>query len=89
MNAVEAQEEKERLEALAEEQIQAKVQLIISCIEDHPMCLKNEWVPFGHFLKISKIDLQNRSYKVEEYLVARDTDESKVLLEILNWLDER
>ena len=84
LKAIEAQEEHERLEALAEEQVQATAQFVMNCIEDHPMHLKNEWVPLGNFLKISKIDLQNRSYKVEEYLVARDTDESKVLLEVLN-----
>ena len=89
VKAIRAQEENERLEALAQEQVQEKVQTIKSLIDEHPMHLKNEWIPLGNFLKISKIDLQNRSYKVQEFMVARDTDESKVLLEILNWLDEK
>ena len=59
LKAIKAQEEHERLEALAEEQVQEKVQLIKSLIDEHPMHLKNEWIPLGNFLKISKIDLQN------------------------------
>ena len=88
LKAIKEKEDREHLKAINEELIQEKVQLIIATIEDHPMYLDNEWVPLGNFLKISKMDLANRSSKASEFLVAGQTDESEVIFEIMEWLDE-
>ena len=88
LKAIKEQEEREHMEAINEERIQEKVQLIIATIEDHPMYLDNQWVPLGNFLKISKMDLANRSSTTWEFLVAGQTDESEVIFEIMEWLEE-
>ena len=88
LKAIKEKEDRENLKAISEEHVQEKVQLIIATIEDHPKYLDNEWIPLGNFLKISKVDLANRSSKASEFLVAGQTDESEVIFEIKEWLDE-
>ena len=52
------------------------------------MFLWSEWIPFGYFLKIFKVDPE--CYGVDnfsEYLVSRECDEAEVISEALAWLD--
>ena len=84
-----ADEEREKhLENLRKESIEDKKAEIIGCLEDHPMFLRWQWLPLGHFLKIFKVDLQNRGEISREFLVASETDHHEVIFEALNWLDE-
>ena len=80
------QEEQERMKALNEELIQYKVSEILACVEDNAMFLKHEWIPFGSFLKIFKIHFQTL-HASEEFLITKDTDELKIITEILEWLE--
>ena len=85
-----ADEEREKhLENLRKESIEDKKAEIIECLEDHVMFLRWEWLPLGHFLKIFKVDLQNRGEISREFLVASETDHHEVIFEAFNWLDER
>ena len=83
-----AEEEREKhLENLRKESIEDKKAEIIGCLEDHPMFLRWQWLPLGNFLKIFKVDLQNRGEMSQEFLVASETDHHEVIFEALNWLD--
>ena len=80
------QEAEQRIEIFNRENIHRKGVEIISGLQEHPMFLKWEWQPLGHFLKIFK-KTRFEELSFQEFLVSRDIDEDEVIMEALDWLD--
>ena len=82
-------EEHKRLEVLRTEFVKEKVQEILACTEDHPKFLNHQWIPLGGFLKIWKMSFHEPGGQIfSEFLVTAHHDESEIIFEILQWLDE-
>ena len=88
LKKIAAEEREKHLENLRKESIEDKRAEIIGCLEDHPMFLRWQWLPLGNFLKIFKVDLQNRGEISREFLIASETDYHEVIFEAFDWLDE-
>ena len=79
-------EEQQLLMNLRRESIDEKKMEFTACIEDHPKCLSWEWVPLGSFVKVFRMDLENRSQTYREFLFTAETNHEELIFEALEWL---
>ena len=89
LKTLDEQRQQEELENLREEAIEQKMKEILETIEDHPKFLRFSWLPHYHILQIFKVDTKFPWGTSDEFLVSADTDQSELMLEILEYLDAK
>ena len=89
LKKIDEQRQQEELENLREEAVEQKMTEILETIEDHPKFLRFSWLPHYHILQIFKVDTKFPWETSDEFLVSADTDQSELMLEILEYLDAK